>query len=147
MKKIIAFAIVVILLVVGVYFWQDNFTVEPPTYPPLGKVVWLDQNWTFAQRDWFHHADQGTQTFGIPYEWFMALEQPALSFTAPGLLSDPVYLDRFGFIPSDSNSGSPELPIGFAHGGPIRDPKGASLRNPRTNADMTAVGLNCAACH
>ena len=68
--------------------------------PPIHNAVWLDQNWTTEQRDWFHHPDQGTQTFGIPYEWFMALEQPALSLTAPALLSDPQYLDRYGFIPS-----------------------------------------------
>src|ERR1700683_2360528 len=147
MKKIIAFAIVVILLVVGVYFWQDNFTVEPPTYPPLGKVVWLDQNWTTAQRDWFHHADQGTQTFGIPYEWFIALEQPPFSSTDSGLLSDPLYLDRYGFIPDSTHPGKPELPIGFAHGGQIFGVTGAPLRNPQTNAEMTPLGFTCAACH
>jgi len=26
-----------------------------------------------------HHADQGTQTVNIPYEWFVALEQPRLA--------------------------------------------------------------------
>ena len=89
MNKKIGFAIaaiLVILLVVGVYVWHDKFTVEPPNYPPIGKVVCLDQNWTAEQRDWFHHADQGTQTFGIPYEWFMALEQPPISSTGSGLL-------------------------------------------------------------
>ena len=116
MKKKIAFAILVILLAVGVYFWHDNFTVEPPQYPPLGKVVWLDQNWTAEQRDWFHHADQGTQTFGIPYEWFMALEQPPISSTGSGLLSDPTYLDRYGFIPDTAHPEKSVMPIGFAPG-------------------------------
>jgi hypothetical protein len=148
-KKIIlasGVTVVVILVAFGIKL-HDKLTVELPKYPPIESTVWLDQNWTAEQRDRFHHADQGTQTFGIPYEWFMALEQPALSFSAPGLLSDRVYLDRFGFIPSDTNSRTPELPIGFAHGGPMREANGAAWRNPRTNVDMTTVGLTCAACH
>ena len=147
MKKIIAFVIVVILLVIGIKLWYDNFTVEPPEYPPVGNVVWLDQNWTAAQRDWFHHADQGTQTFGIPYEWFMALEQPPISSTGSGLLSDQRYLDRYGFIPDTAHPEISKMPIGFAQGGPMRDASGAPWKNPQTNTDMTAMGLTCAACH
>jgi hypothetical protein len=139
-------AFLVVVLVIGVYLWHDKFTVEPPNYPAIGKVVWLDQNWTAEQRDWFHHADQGTQTFGIPYAWFMALEQPPISSTGSGLLSDPTYLDRYGFIP-DTAPGKSEMPIGFAQGGPMRDASGAPWRNPQTKADMTAMGLTCAACH
>jgi hypothetical protein len=147
MKKIIAFAIVVILLVVAIKLLYDDFTVEPPNYPPLGNVVWLDQNWSAAQRDWFHHADQGTQTFGIPYEWFMALEQPPISSTGSGLLSDETYLDRYGFIPDTAHAEKPEMPIGFAQGGPMRAASDVPWKNPQTNTDMTAMGLTCAACH
>src|SRR5579862_5812918 len=141
--------IVVILVIVLAVWWRDNreeFTVELPNYTTVGKAGWLDQNWTAAQRNWFHHADQGTQTFGIPYEWFVALEQPALSLTDPGLLSDTTYLDRYDFIPNTSSSRS-ELPVGFAHGGQVLDVSGVPLRNPQTNAQMTSLGLTCAACH
>jgi len=146
---IVAGAIVIILAIVLCVLWHehhDELTVELPTYPPIGKAVWLDQNWSADQRNWFHHADQGTQTFGIPYEWFVALEQPALSLTDPGLLSDTTYLDRYGFIP-DTSSDKSELPVGFAHGGEVLDVSGAPLRNPQTNAQMTSLGLTCAACH
>ena len=149
MKKKIVLAIgvsVVILLGLGIKV-RDEFTVELPKYPPIENVVWLDQNWTAAQQEWFHHADQGTQTFGIPYEWFIALEQPGLSFGPPHLLSDPLYLDRYGFIPYDTDSNKPELPIGFAHGGQVLDVSGTPLRNPQTNAEMTSLGFTCAACH
>jgi mono/diheme cytochrome c family protein len=139
-------AILVIAIVFGMKYFRDNFTVEVPNYPPVTNAVWLDQNWTAEQRAWFHHADQGTQTFGIPYEWFIALEQPSLSLSAPGLLSDTAYLDRYGFIP-DASSGKTELPVGFAHGGQVLDVSGAPLRNPQTNAQMTSLGLTCAACH
>ena len=100
------------------------------------------------QRDWFHHADQGTQTFGIPYEWFIALEQPSLSLTAPGTserstISRPLRIHSLQY----ASTGKPELPIGFAHGGQVLDVTGAPLRNPQTNAEMTSLGLTCAACH
>jgi hypothetical protein len=140
-------AIAVIVLGFGGKYVYDNFTVELPTYQPIDNAVWLPQNWSPEQRDWFHHADQGTQTFGIPYEWFIALEQPPLSSTDSGLLSDPLYLDRYGFIPNSTHPGKPGLPIGFAHGGRVLDVSGAPLRNPQTNAEMTSLGFTCAACH
>ncbi len=142
-------AIAVTLVIVGVKWWGDHraeFTVELPNYPPVGKVIWLQQNWTPQESAWFYHADQGTQTFGIPYEWFMALEEPIISLSSPGLLSDPVYLDRYGFIP-DTQSAKPELPIGFAHNGVAEEPSGAPFLNPQTNKPMTSLGLTCAACH
>jgi hypothetical protein len=147
MKKKIGVAVGVIVLVFGGKYVYDNFTIELPTYQPIVNAVWLPQNWTTEQRDWFHHADQGTQTFGIPYEWFIALEQPPLSSTASGLLSDPLYLDRYGFIPDGTHTGKSGLPIGFAHGGQVLDVSGAPLRNPQTNAEMTSLGFTCAACH
>ena len=76
----------------------------PPPLPELAPVKaahWLDQNWSTEDRHWFHHASQGTATFPVPYAWFVALEQPGLYlFSRPGLLADPHYLERFGFIPS-----------------------------------------------
>jgi len=150
MKKkigLVLAAILVVLFVVGGKWAHENFSVELPKYPPVKNPVWLDQNWTTEQRDWFHHPDQGTQTFGIPYEWFMALEQPALSITAPALLCDPQYLDRYGFIPSGAGARKPELPVGFAHGAPLRNTQGAPWLNPQTNTEMTGLGLTCAACH
>jgi hypothetical protein len=149
MKKIgIAIGVIVVaLLGFGLDWAWKNFTVDLPNYPVIANTVWLDQNWTPNQRDWYHNADQGTQTFGIPYEWFIALEQPAPSITAPGLLSDPKYLDRYGFISSNTNSGKTELPIGFAHGGTMHNPDGTPWRNPQTGVEQTGVGLTCAACH
>lgn len=137
----------IVAIITGGKWAKDNFTVDLPEYPAIENVVWLLQNWTPEQREWFYHADQGTQTFNIPYEWFTALEQPSLSLAAPGLMSDTAYLDRFGFIPSAATGDKPELPIGFAHGGQALDSSNAIWRNPQTNAVMTSLGLTCAACH
>src|SRR4029077_7563685 len=76
-----------------------------PTVPAVKEARWLGQNWSTEDRHWFHHASQGTATFPVPYSWFMALEQPGLHlFTRPGLLADPNYLERSGFIPSPKSA-------------------------------------------
>ena len=148
MKKrvwLVVAAILVIVLMVKI--WRTYLSVELPGYPPIGNVVWLDQHWTPEQRDWFHHADQGTQTFGIPYEWFIVLEQPPRSSTPSGLLSDPMYLDRYGFIPDNTVPSQSQLPIGFVRGGALKNPDGTPTLNPQTKVPMTSLGLTCAACH
>ena len=76
--------------------------VKVAEYPQPKKTVWLEQNVSREQLNWFYHADQGTRTLNIPYEWFMTLEQPTipwLIFTSVAPFKDPIYLDRYGFIP------------------------------------------------
>jgi hypothetical protein len=145
MKRVfgLCLCVVVIAGVFGYRFVKQNFTVHVPVYQAPAKTVWLDQNWTEAQRNWFHAADQGTLTFGIPYEWLVSLEQPAITLAAAPPLTDSVYLDRFGFIPN----GAGPLPVGFARGGPMPQPDGTPWLNPQTKATLAGVGLTCAACH
>jgi mono/diheme cytochrome c family protein len=150
--------IVIALVIVGIAYsakddiaklWQD-FHVKLVEHPTPKKTVWLDQGIAKEKLSWFYHADQGTRTFGFPYEWLMALEQPTipwLLFTEVDLFSDTAYLERYGFIPDTIISGKKVLPIGFAQGGPMLDPTGAPWKNPRNKQDMTGVGLTCAACH
>ena len=150
--------IVAVLAVVGIGYavkddvaklWQD-LHVKIVEHPTPKKTVWLDQGIAKEKLSWFYHADQGTRTFGFPYEWFMALEQPAISwvpFTNVGLFSDPAYLDRYGFIADTIIPNKEELPIGFAKGTPMLDPTGAPWRNPRPKQEMIGVGLTCAGCH
>jgi hypothetical protein len=151
--------IVIALAIVGIGYavlkddiaklWQD-LHVKLVERPAAKKTVWLDQGIAKEKLSWFYHADQGTRTFGLPYEWLMALEQPTipwLLFTEVGLFSDTAYLDRYGFIADTIIPGKKALPIGFAQGGPMLDPNGAPWKNPRNKQDMTGVGLTCAGCH
>ena len=151
--------IVIALAIVGIAYsafkddiaklWQD-FHVKLVEHPTPKKTVWLDQGIAKEKLSWFYHADQGTRTFGFPYEWLMALEQPTvpwLLFTEVALFSDTAYLERYGFIPDTIIPGKKALPIGFAQGGPMLDPTGAPWKNPRNKQDMTGVGLTCAGCH
>ena len=149
--------ILALAIVVGYSAFKDDITqlwddlhVKLAEYPQPKKTVWLDQGITKEKLRWFYHADQGTRTFGFPYEWFMALEQPTipwLIFTKVDDFSDSAYLDRYGFIPDTIIPGQKALPIGFAKGGPMLDPTGAPWKNPRTKEDMNGAGLTCAACH
>jgi RoxA-like, cytochrome c-like len=128
----------------------DNLHVKLAEYPQPKKTVWLEQNVSREKLGWFYHADQGTRTFGIPYEWFIALEQPTipwLIFTSVDFFREQPYLDRYGFIPDTPVRDQIVLPIGFARGGPMLDPSGAPWRNPRDKTDMNGIGLTCAACH
>src|SRR5947209_18055957 len=96
-KTIIGVVAVLLIVVAGIALklYRDKLYVNLPDYPPISKAVWLEQNWSQQQREWFHHTDQGTQTVNIPYEWFVALEQPRIALVGDvGRLSDPPYLDR-----------------------------------------------------
>src|SRR3954463_9390129 len=100
----------------------DNFHVKLPEYAPQkGEARKLAQNVSPDRFSSYYHADQGTRTFGIPFEWFVALEQPTipwLLFNAADPFRDQAYLDRYGFIPDPTNTpiDGIVLPIGFARG-------------------------------
>ncbi len=144
---------------------------EIPENQPIREARWLEQNWSPHERFWFHHATQGTSTFPVPYDWFVALEQPTIKlFGEVPLLRDPEYLRRFGFIPSirtdqgDADAmrtqgysegagrtyGSPArydhgLFPGNEHGLPVGFARTPGTQNPISDQDL--IGLTCAACH
>lgn len=109
--------------------------------PPVDRVVYLDQGWTEEIRDEYHFTSQGTSTIPIPFTWFMALEQPELSFWGPpGMISDPDYMSKFGFFGMERTPANESgLPIGFA--------VDYDFNNPTTGESYPALGFTCAACH
>lgn len=148
----------------------------PPPLPKLPETTaafWLEQNWSLKDRHWFHHASQGTATFPVPYDWFMALEQPRLHlFSKPGLMKDSSYLERFGFIPSPQSIQTDTTTLRrYGYANVYETPQTSdwsSKWTPAENVDglpvgfarMTGVtdlatgrreqdkiGLTCAACH
>jgi len=95
---------------------------EPPIY--------LNQNWTAAERTEFYFTPQGSQL--LPLAWFLALEQgrSAQPFIHPS------HIARLGFLNDENAYGAnnPEgLPVGFA-------------KEPVAGGE-TWVGMTCAACH
>jgi hypothetical protein len=152
----------------------------PPPLPkltPIKEAHWLDQNWSTADRHWFHHANQGTATFPVPYAWFLALEQPGIHlFTRPGMLADSAYLEQFGFIPSPKSvdvdqatlsrfgysappdaktetiaapvAGLQPTPVENFDGLPVGFARMVGATDPGTGApEPDMIGLTCAACH
>ena len=146
--------------------------VELPDSSGDKQNRWATQGWTNADRHWYHHAAQGTNTFGMPVEWFKALEQPTLTLSKVGLFSDQDYLARFGFIKSPASAehadavkygytspaerskysgisaNAENLPVGFAVGDEWYDPAGKNkMPIPGSNRNAHSLGLTCAACH
>ena len=89
--KRIATVVIVLAIVGGGYvafkddiakLWQD-LHVKVVEHPTPKKTVWLDQGISKNKLSWFYHADQGTRTFGFPYEWLMALEEPTIADLEP----------------------------------------------------------------
>lgn len=126
---------------VMVIFLFVNACVSLPDSQPVDRVVHLDQNWQDPSiANYFHHTSQGTRI--LPRDWFMALEQPELSFFGdPSMFHETEYLSRFGFIPdTEKTPYNPDgLPLGFA----VDD----QFVDPMTNKKSPVVGLTCAACH
>ena len=142
MRKYVLLVIAALVLIGAVAVRSKvlpQITVSLPEYERPPELVRLEQNWTTEQRNTFHFTAQGTRL--IPYDWFMALEQPCFNPFGCGMFADPAYLSRFGFIPGDHDPklNPDRLPVGFAVDKTFVDP--ASKQN------YPVVGLNCAACH
>jgi processive rubber oxygenase RoxA-like protein len=120
---------------------QAVFATRPsenmPAYKPV-EVQYAKQNWSADQRQWFYHTAQGTEL--IPYQWFLALEQPKIKiFGTVPKFADTDYLARFGFLPDSAGPQNPNgLPVGFA-----KD----TVIDPKSGQSVEVVGLSCAACH
>jgi len=96
---------------------QDEQALNPD------NILYLEQNWDDNDRQWFYHLNQGSRL--VSYELFIRLEQ----HDNEELLSDPLNMMRFGFLPGRKSAANPDaLPIGFAK-------------------DGDHAGLTCAACH
>ena len=149
--------------------------VELPGYEAERTNQWASQGWTNADSHWFHHVSQGTSTFGLPFEWLDAMQQPELSPSHVGRFLDPDYLAHFGFVKSPRSLSDAadaakhgyiaparpskysaaeyamnehSLAVGFAVGGRWYDPvHNAELPIPGTGKMALQIGLTCAACH
>ena len=143
MKRIVIGAVLVVLLLAGcayVYLQQPQFHVYVPEYQdPPEQFIRAEQGWADDQRLHFHHIAQGTRL--VPYDWFMALEQPCWSLFQCDLFASKTYLARFGFLSgqTDAKLNPDGLPIGFA--------RQADFYDPEKKKTYPVVGLTCAACH
>lgn len=139
--------------------------LPPPVAEDAVQRVGLEQGWRPDERTLFYHQSQGSVI--IPYEWFVALEQPEIKFVGTvGLFRDPGYLARFGFLPDvtavgDSGPGlrpvhcepdtSPTLEPtdpNYSCGLPVGISRATvTMVTPPVGEKQDIVGFTCAGCH
>lgn len=129
----LAFALVALLLVGGGILLYRLYYPPLPPHIRISAMGELNNGvWTDAERQHYYHLSQGSQI--MPYDWFVALEQPGLVPKRPFI--DPDYTAQFRFVPDPNPINNPDrLPIGFAKDDP----------DPITG--IQNVGLTCAGCH
>jgi hypothetical protein len=96
--------------------------------PVVDDTIYLDQGWDHHTRQTLSFTSFGSRF--IPYDWFLALEQPDNSRA----FRTNDYLAAMGFITTVADQYNPDgLPVGL-----VRD-------SDKKNGD--ALGMNCAFCH
>lgn len=99
--------------------------------PGIEKLKTLEQNWSDDEADWFYNAGQGSRL--LPYDWFLALEQP--DSTDQELFLAPRHIRALGLIPRRPTDDNPHgLPIGL-------------VRDASYDDGTRGIGITCAACH
>lgn len=93
------------------------------------QTVFLNQQWTDAERDRFYNTPQGS--YLVPYSWFLALETAGKDYP----FNDKRNIRNYGYLVDDgySSANPGKLPVGFA-------------KEPVENGEPW-VGYTCAACH
>jgi hypothetical protein len=99
---------------------KSNIKPKPPIY--------LDQQWTDAERQKFYFTPQGS--YLIPYAWYLALES-----ANNHQFNDPKNIRRYGYLVDEqfSSANADRLPVGFA-------------KEPVVQGEAW-LGYTCAACH
>jgi hypothetical protein len=108
---------------------RDAFVATTDPYSETVKrVEYLAQNWSPAESLAFYFTPQGSQL--IPYDWFLALEQPGASTM---LFRDNQNILKYRYLPQNPDAWNPDgLPVGFVG---------------ETADNVKWLGMSCAACH
>src|SRR5436190_1552306 len=131
-QTVFALIVLAILAVAGIFLYRFYHPALPPAVV-ISDIGQLNNGvWTEAERQRYYHLTQGSQI--IPYDWFLALEQPGLA--EKDLFISPAYTAQFRLVPDPNPLNNPDrLPVGFAKDDP----------DPITKIEY--AGVTCAACH
>jgi len=112
----------------GWQFQRGAATVQPDQFgDQFSTVRYLNQGWKPADSMWFYTATQGSDL--LPYDFFMALEQPGTS----ELFRSNENLNYYHYLPQKATLSNPDaLPVGF-------------VEDRYKGNDY--LGFTCAACH
>lgn len=98
-----------------------------------GDTEFAYQGWCENERQHYYRLPQGTEFFGLQYDWIASLEKPV----GKKPLVTRKYMQRLGYIydPATTNTNNPsDLPVGLTW-----------HYDPETKAKM--LDVSCAACH
>lgn len=135
MKFNVRVALLAIAAVLGVFICAAADDKPTPANP-----VHLQQGWTTDTADRWHFISQGTAL--VPYEWFLALEQPGQPPGQTELIRAPANLQRLGFLTEPVSATNPDgLGVGlYSTPVDIQDGRHACWKGKW-------LGLGCAGCH
>src|SRR5271170_5171482 len=115
---------------------STDLPVRPAAQSSDHAVVYLDQAWSQADREWYYHFSQGSAV--MSYDIFLNLELA----DSQELVRSDANSERFGLIPEAANPQyNPDgLPIGASK---------TVIATPRWKGEETGefAGMTCAACH
>jgi hypothetical protein len=108
------------------------FLLEPAFAQPSGDdVIYLDQGWSQADRQWYYQVSQGSEV--MSYDIFLNLEVPG----SQELFRSDANSDRYGLTTQPANPQNPDaLPVGLTK---------TVVTEGRWKGEH--IGLTCAACH
>jgi len=122
-NKILLLILFISPFIIAVVNAEDKPAILDPDALNPDKIIYLEQNWTDEDREYFYFTDQGSRL--LPYEFFLNLELSESNQR----LSSPENMLRYGFLPTRPSKNNPDgLPIGLTR-----------------NKDF--MGPTCAACH
>ena len=135
------------LLAVSVAVYRSLFPSLPKP-PGESAMVWLDQGWTFHEREMFYRIPQGSLV--MPYSWFLALESPEAGNHTP--FSAEQNLVRYNLIPGPPSRLNPDrLPIGLTKQVLLDDVEALGCGAPpcaaKSKPHSEWLSYTCAACH
>lgn len=130
-----AVAATALLLVCGIGVSQAP-AAPPGRGGPDPAVIFLDQGWSQADREWYYQFSQGSSV--LPYDIFLHLEVA----NGQELFRSNANSDRYGLItqPANARTNPDGLPVGLSK---------TTLTVAYTEGEAPGdyVGLTCAACH
>src|SRR5258705_358539 len=127
------------LLTIAAFFLLPNIAAAQDT-AVQGNPLHLQQGWSADTIDRWHFISQGTAL--IPYEWFLALEQPGQT----ALIRSPENLQKLGFLVEPA--GQKNNPDGLAVGLYKLDKLAVNFEDGKHECwKGNWLGLGCAACH
>src|SRR3954447_11726202 len=116
--------------------WAIGLTSVAPAVAQSanGSVIYLNQGWSQAERDWYYQFSQGSAI--ISYDIFLNLEVA----DSQALFRSDAHSEQFGLItqPANAQTNPDGLPIGLSK---------TIIADARWKGEATGafVGLNCAA--